>query len=172
MNWRAATASWPALLHRLRRSRPWLLWGCALLLVGAALLLQWRVLPPMREALAVLQAQAEARALLREPPAPWPAARLTPFRTEQLLNRARREGLRIDVLSERPEPASASHSVELRAVGGYGSLRRYLAYALAEDPALALESLRLQRPASRAAAIDGLQLELRWRLLYQPGSDN
>lgn len=168
MSLRTQLASWLAAQPGLRRSRAPLLWGSALALAGAALLLEWRVLPPLREELAQLESRAAAQRLLPPARAPWPHARQTPQRSEQLVRRAGREGLQVQLLSERPEPASASHSVELRALGSYGSLRRYLAYAMAEDPALALESLRLQRPAGPA---DGLQLELRWRLLYQPGSE-
>jgi hypothetical protein len=168
MRLRTLLSSGLAPLAGLRGSHVPLLWGCALALMGAALLLEWRVLPPLREELAQLQSRAAAQRLRPPAAAPWPHARQTPQRSEQLVRRAGREGLQVQRLSERTEPASASHSVELRALGSYGSLRRYLAYALAEDPALALESLRLQRPAGPS---EGLQLELRWRLLYQPGSE-
>lgn len=156
--WRASPTAAPALA-----------WALALVLALAACAAQWLWLPGLREVAAASQAEAAAQALLPPPARRWPAAAQTPQRTQQLLLRAQREGLVVQRAIERQDAASATHSVQMQALGSYGAVRRFVAQALAEDAALALESLRLQRPAGPA---EGLTVELQWRLLYQAGSES
>jgi len=146
-------------------ARPALGWGLALVLVFGASAADRLLLPPWRAAVADQQAQAAAKALLRPAAPAWPTAVQTPQRTQQLMQRAQREGLVILRATEQPDPASATHRVQLHAQGSYGAVRRFVAQAMADDAALALESLRLQRPTGPA---EGIMVDLQWRLLVQP----
>lgn len=175
----------PGLLHRRNwqriGTRAPLILGVALM--AAAVLLDRAWLAPWRERVRLAEAQALARPAATRSAPRWPTAAQAAERTAQLLLRAQREGLRVQRSRERLEAQNASHVFEMQAQGGYGDLRRFLAHALADDPALALESLQVQRTlpsegrsastgqpdkASDAGRRQTLRVELRWRLLHQP----
>ena len=94
----------------------------------------------------------------------WPSAEQTPERVAGLLRLAAPAGLRVVRSSE--QAAAAGHlQLSLGAVGSYGALRSYLSRALAADPALVLQQLRLQRDDDDAAP---LRADMR-RVLLQDG---
>lgn len=102
----------------------------------------------------------------------WPAAEQTPERVAGLLRLATPAGLRVVRSSE--QAAAGGHlQLSLGAVGSYAALRLYLSHALAADPALVLQHVRLQREDDDAAP---LRVEMRWVLLQdgaapaQPGA--
>ena len=158
-----------------RRWPPALGWPAALaaaLLVLAGVL-QWGWLPAWHAELAQSSSARLGPSQVRnvQPPgaaaasAVWPTAEQAPARLADLVKLAEREGLDLRRSRERLDAGTATYVLEMQARGSYESLRSFLARAFAADAALALESLRIQRPASEGAA---LTIELQWRLLHQP----
>jgi len=144
--------------------------AAALLLLAA--LAQVGLAPAWRAELAQMQTARPGPGTNGKAPAiaaavPWPEADQAPTRLADLLELAVREGLDLRRSRERLDAASASYVLDMQARGSYESVRSFLAMALAADPALALESLRLQRPTGEDTA---LSIEMQWRLLHQPRS--
>ncbi len=135
-----------------------------LAMMALALLLDRVWLAPWRERIALAEAAALARPAQRPAAPRWPPAAQAPQRTADLLQRALRQGLQVQRSRERVDEPGASLVLEMQALGRYGDLRRFLAHALADDTALALESLQVQRQPD---AQGRLRIELRWRLLHQ-----
>jgi len=115
-----------------------------------------------------------ARAPAAPPPEPrpaWPTAARSSDRLATLLEAAERDGVAVRRSQQRLEPVSGAPLQLLRvqqaSQGRYADLRRHLAQALATDPALGLERLRLQRPDPQAAT---LEADLQWVLVQRSGA--
>jgi hypothetical protein len=87
----------------------------------------------------------------------------------QLAQAAQRQGVTLQAASFRMEPARddgyARYLIEWPAQAEYRALRRFIAQALREQPALALQELSLQRPDPASATV---QAQLRWVLFLEP----
>ncbi|RVU45119.1 hypothetical protein [Rubrivivax rivuli] len=95
---------------------------------------------------------------------PWPDAAASPRRAAALDLLARRQGLQL--LQVRQQLDAAQHwQVSMVGSGAYGDIRRFVERALAADPALALDRLRLQRDDADTPV---LRFELQWSLLHHP----
>jgi hypothetical protein len=117
-----------------------------------------------------LQAQQQARRLQAlapdaELPA-WPARSEREARLQRLLALAEAQNLRLGTLSlDTSDPRAAGphwQLVRMPLSGDYLALRRLLAMALIEDPALALQSLRLRRTDA-----GGVEADLVWAFVQQ-----
>ena len=95
-----------------------------------------------------------------------PPAQASGDRLAALLADAAAAGLQVASMRQaRPRPGAGgvlALPLTLQAGGSAAALRRHLAQALAADPALVLDSLRLQRADARS---ERLEIELRWTLL-------
>lgn len=119
------------------------------------------VRPALRPGGPQRQAAAPSRV---EPVGPvWPAAAVSPRRAVALSALARRQGL--ELLQLREQLDAASH-LQLRMNGraSYPALRQFVERALAGDPALVLDRLRLHRGEADAVVVD---FELQWTLLHR-----
>ena len=145
----------------------------ALLLAALAALLLGVTVPDWRQHAADLQQQADRRQQLARQQAArpvarpvWPAAVLLPLpdqageRLAALLQLARQQGVQVQQLDQRllqaDGQAAARLVLTMPALASYASLRRCIEAALAADPALSLDRLRLARsdPAGERLAAD------------------
>lgn len=111
------------------------------------------------------QAGRQARAAAQRPVVAqrplWPAPDSTPERAAALLSLAQRSG--VSVQRSREQAGDGGHlQVSSSARGSYAALRSYIGEALAADPALVLERVRLFRSTPDARE---LEAELQWTLL-------
>ena len=111
-------------------------------------------------------AQQAARAPAPPPApaeAPLPDAEHTPERAAALLDLAPLHDVN---LRHAREQTDAGGQLQLGMTGqaSYAALRAFVAAALAADPALVLERVRLQRPTPAAAE---LEIDLQWTLLQR-----
>ena len=110
-------------------------------------------------------AQQAARTPAPPPPAeaPLPDAEHSPKRAVALLDLAPLHGVN---LRHAREHSDAGGQLQLGMTGqaSYAALRAFVAAALAADPALVLERVRLQRPTPAAAE---LEIDLQWTLLQR-----
>lgn len=116
------------------------------------------------------QAALKARDAAQRPAAAerpvWPSAASTPDRAAALLSLAQRSG--VSVQRSREQAGDGGHlQVSSSARGSYAALRSYIGEALAEDPALVLERIRLFRSTPDAREIEA---ELQWTLLQSPAA--
>ena len=95
--------------------------------------------------------------------ADWPGAERTPERSAALLQLARRHGLTVQRAREQADPAG-HFQLGLSGQASYPALRSFVAAALAADPALVLDRLRLQRAAPAVAELD---VDMQWTLLQR-----
>ncbi|KPF49486.1 hypothetical protein D621_14750 [beta proteobacterium AAP51] len=94
----------------------------------------------------------------------WPAAVQSPRRALALHGLARRSGL--EVLLVREQVDAATHlQLVMHGTAAYPALRQFVERALAADPALVLDRLRLHRGETDAAQVN---FELQWTLLHSP----
>jgi hypothetical protein len=123
--------------------------------------------------------QAQAQALRQRAPAPQAAASapLTPQQWQASLPAATQRqqrladllelGLRLDLVSARTEHRlSSSEGIErlrisMPVTGSYAQLRRFVEAALAHDPALSLDALKIRRASPLATEVEA---ELQWSL--------
>ncbi|MFT7722142.1 MAG: hypothetical protein QM788_04850 [Roseateles sp.] len=127
--------------------------------------------------------QAEARALRAQTapgaaaaaaiaPAPaslqqWQAGLPTAADRQQRLADLLELGIRLELNGARTEHRLAAAEglerlrVSMPVTGGYGQLRRFIGAALAHDPALSLDALKLRRASPLAAEVEA---ELQWSL--------
>jgi hypothetical protein len=95
---------------------------------------------------------------------PWPEAAASPRRAVALDTLARRQGLQLQQVRQQLD-AAQQLQVAMVGSGSYAAIRRFVERALAADPALALDRLRLQRDDAEA---ETLRFELQWSLLHRP----
>lgn len=148
-----------------------------------AMVLTLLVVPSWRDETAAARAELAAkraervraadlsRRLQPQPSAGWPAASEDPARLRTLLALAQRHGVQVRTLhQERAVSRVAARAreggarwlqVSMVAEGGYAGLRHFVEEALAQDAALALDSLVLQRAGADSP---GLRAELGWAL--------
>lgn len=171
--WRLRRAGWPALI------------GASLLAAAAAFHLT--VLVPERERLTELRAQAlslKERARAQRPlgeGAPedqwaqlerflrhFPSVDTAPEWLPKLHAAAEREGLQIASaeyrLGEEPSLKLARYQITLPVKGGYGQIRRFVAAALTDIPALSLDHIGLQR---QRVGDTGLEAQIRFTMLMR-----
>ena len=152
--------------------------GLAALALAAALV--WLVAPHWRDEAesrlddmqanlhwAEAQPQAPALPLLGPTPPAWPAAAASPRRAVALSALARRQGLELLQLREQLDPA-AQLQLSMNGRASYPALRQFVERALAGDPALVLDRLRLHRGEAADTLVD---FELQWTLLHRAGAD-
>ncbi len=93
----------------------------------------------------------------------WPSATASPRRAAALSALARRQGL--ELLQVREQQAFASHlQLAMNGRASYPALRGFVERALAQDPALVLDRMRLQRTEAEATVVE---FELQWTLLHR-----
>ena len=118
---------------------------------------------------AALRAKAAAPRVID--PSLLPADTSSAERLSNLLAGAIREGARIERSQQRVEPLANSPvqilSVQQAAAGNYLDVRRYVAQSLAQDPALALQRIQVQRASATASQVD---VDLQWRLVQRSSS--
>ncbi len=156
----------------------WPLWAGALAALLATLLLlgpvtQWQLQAEL-QAEQQLSAASQARPL-RSPTAPpspaaaigaatlLPEATRSPERSAQLAGLARRHGVRVQRLREQFD-AAGQLQLSLSGQAAYANWRAFVAAALAADPALALDRLRLQRADADAVELDA---DTQWTFLHR-----
>lgn len=169
LSWGAARLGWPGLL------------GLALLAGGVAVCLT--VVTPMDAEVTRLQAEAQelAQKLARQDASLAPPVQVKDWRADlpsdhqaygrltRLFQAAENAGLALDEGSYRTQFESASKGqaglgrlvISLPVSGNYPAVRGFLAQALNQDPAIALENLRLTREAMSETE---LTAELRFAL--------
>lgn len=106
----------------------------------------------------------QAAAALAQQRLPWPEAAASPRRAAALDRLARRQGLQLQQVRQQLD-AAQHWQVAMVGSAPYGDIRRFVERALASDPALALDRLRLQRDDVEAEA---LRFEMQWSLLHHP----
>lgn len=161
------------------RLRPWgwplpagLLALALAALLGLAVVPRWQAeADTLRSQARVLRAARPATAPASAPRPGWPAAARSSDRVATLLEAAAHDGVGVQRAQQRLEAVGGSPLQLLRlqqsASGRYADLRRHLAHALAADPALALERLRLQRADATSPQLDA---ELQWVLVQRSGA--
>lgn len=171
--WRSLQAS--RAMRRLR-AMSWPVWlgaGGWLVAVALAVLLApaWRAQADEQLA-AVARAASTAVAAARAPsPSPsqrpsaatLPDAGRTPQRSAEVLALARRQGLELRRVRETLDEAGHLQ-LSLGGQASYAAVRGFVAAALAADPALALDRLRLQRADAAGALLD---VDMQWTLLHR-----
>ena len=124
-----------------------------------------RLAEPKARAQAQAQAQAQAlapQAVAQATPV-WPVAAASPRRAAALGALARRQGL--ELLQLREQLDAASHlQLSMNGRATYPALRQFVERALAGDPALMLDRLRLHRGEAADTLVD---FELQWTLLHR-----
>jgi hypothetical protein len=154
--------------------RAWPLWaGCAAALLGTALLLgpaaRWQaqadesVLAASRARAGVAIGPAATSPAGAQQPALLPAADRSPDRSARLAQLARRHGVQVQRLREQWD-GLGQLQLSLSGTASYLTWRSFIAAALAADPALALDRLRLQRPDPETA---DLGAETQWTFLHR-----
>lgn len=148
--------------------------GAAALAVAAALVLwlapHWRDeaearLAQMRSSARWAGPEARPQAQpIQEKAAPgWPAPAASPRRAAALSALARRQGLELLQLREQVD-ASAQLQLGMNGRASYPALRQFVERALAADPALVLDRLRLHRGEADELLV---AFELQWTLLHR-----
>jgi hypothetical protein len=126
----------------------------------------------------LLRAADRQRAAGQQPAPTWPPKADEPARVQALIGLAQRHGVRVRALRQQRDAAPAAPGgrgnpegsarwlrVAMTAEGSYVAMRRFVEAALADDAALALDSLVLQRPD---AGVSQLRAELAWALGSAP----
>lgn len=148
--------------------------GLGALAVAGALVLfaapRWRAeaearLAELRTGLRMAETQAQSPALpAAQGAAPaWPPAAASPRRAAALSALARRHGLELLQLREQLDAASYLQ-LGMNGRASYPALRQFVERALAGDPALVLDRLRLHRGEADDMLVD---FELQWTLLHR-----
>jgi hypothetical protein len=165
----------PGLLPMLRdqAASAWPLWAGAAAAVMATLLLLGPVAQWQTQAEEELAAASRARQSSPSPAAVAPVAvagvlilpeaTQSPERSARLARLARRHGLQVQRLREQFD-AAGQLQLSLSGQAPYASWRAFVAAALAADPALALDRLRLQRADADAAVLDA---DTQWTFLHR-----
>lgn len=145
----------------------------AALVLGAALAPRWQAQAQMQEQATQRERRAAAAAAVAPVAqighgrstalADWPLAQRTPERSAALLQLARRHGLSVQRAREQADPAG-HFQLGLSGQASYPALRSFVAAALAADPALVLDRLRLQRAGPTVAELD---VDMQWTLLQR-----
>ena len=103
----------------------------------------------------------------------FPPARERTHRLAALLALATRHGLdvrRTDMhLQPQPELGLLRYSLVMPMAGAYQQWRAFVEAALAQDPALSLDRVQLQRASANAAAVE---IDLSWTLWMQAEGRN
>jgi hypothetical protein len=144
--------------------------NAALLALLAALVLDQALTRPWRAQAEALFSEAAARprspapggdSAAIDPSAALPPAQAAAARSAALRERAAQHRVVLTRSSERRADGGALQ-LQLSASAPYPALRAFVADALAADPALVLDRVRLQRPTAEAPE---LEAELQWTLL-------
>lgn len=145
---------------------PWLIAAAAL---GATATVDLFLKPAWRDAAEA--APVTARASFSRPAPPTRAAELPPAgdptpRVADLLEAAIRSGLAVQRLQQRADTAGAVERLDaaMSVRGRYSELRGFLAVALSQDHALALERIQIRRSSASPGVLDA---EIQWALLSQ-----
>jgi hypothetical protein len=126
----------------------------------------------------LLRAADRQRAAAQPSASSWPPMVDEPARVQALIGLAQGHGVRVRALRQQREGAAAASGtrvdaegsarwlrVAMTAEGRYADMRRFVEAALADDAALALDSLVLQRTD---AGVASLRAELAWALGSAP----